>query len=258
MNDSGSQTSQTTGPPQWLQDYGRNYLDTASQVSNLPWENYQGPRVAAPTPTQNMAIGNLGSLAQGTDYTDAAGGMLAQTLNGGGMNPYSSQVIQPTIDAATRAYNQNVGSNMDRFNTAGNWGGSAQMQSMGQINGDYERNLLGGIAPILQSGYENERNRQMQAVPAAMGLFGGMGQANQNAIQGSDIERQYQNQLYGSQYDDWQNYFNYPNQQLGVFGNALRSMSGAAPQTTTTQGPAPDRISQGLGLWMLGRGGLFG
>lgn len=253
MSSDGATSTTFQGPPQYIQDYGRDFLGRASQVAQQPYEGYNLPRVSGLSPTQQGAIGNLGGLGNGTPYTDAAGGMLTQTLQGGGMNPYQDGVVDRTVNAATRAYQQNVGNVMDRFNTAGNWGGSAQQQSLGQANGEYQRNLMDGIAPIYQSGYENERARQMQAAGLASGLLGSMGGANMNALQAGGIEQGNNQSVLDSMYGDWNDWRNYPQQQLGIFGNALSQAMGAGGQQSTTQGPGPDRISQGIGTLALGR-----
>lgn len=254
MSDGGGPTTtQFSGPPQFIQDYGRDFLGRASQVAQQPWEQYGLPRVADMSPTQQGAIGNLGGLGNGTGYTDAAGGMLEETLRGGGMNGYQSGVVDRVTNDVNRQYFQNAGGIMDRFNTAGNFGGSAHMQSLGNLNEGYARGLGDAIAPIYQSGYENERNRQMQAVSGAQGLLGSMGNANMNALQAGGIEQGNYQDILDSMRGDWTEWRDWDQRGLGIFGNALSQAMGAGGTQSTTSGPGPDRISQGIGTLALGR-----
>lgn len=248
----GTTTTQFQGPPQYIQDYGRDFLGRAAGVSQLPYESYQGQRVSDLSPTQRGAIGNLGGLANGTALTDDASGMLSETLRGGGMNPYASGVADRITGDASRAYYNATGQNLARFRGA-NRNSSGFEQAQQQTDESFARGLTDGLAPVYQSGYENERNRQMQAVPAAMGIFSGLGNANMNALQAGGVEtNQYQNML-DADYGDFREWRDYPQQQLGIFGNALSQAMGAGGSTSTTQGPGPDRVSQGLGTMALGR-----
>lgn len=101
-------------------------------------------------------------------------------------------------------------------------------------------------------GHENERGRQMQGVGAATNLLDTHSRNLMNAVQAGGVERNQMQDLLNSQYGDFNEWRNYPNQQLDVFGNALSRSAGGAGSTQTQQGPGPDRVSQGMGALALG------
>lgn len=331
-------TTQTQSLPPWLQGYAENFLNQSQNVANLPYQQYQGQRVADLSPVQTNAIQGLSDLTNGTPSTQAASNMLTQTLNGGFSNPYANQQVSGggtyQFDPTSGGSNQYVGENpyfqsqLDRgaqditrnylngtsaettrlFNLGGAFGGSAHQQAIAnnqhelgntlanyenqQRQGQYDRsaqltesglnrnlnasqfnanlgnqafesNAQRGLnaqqfnANLGSGAYENERNRQMGAVSGATGLMGAQGQALLNALQGGGIERNQLQDLLSSQYGDFQDWRNYPAQQLGIFGNSLSSMTGSARNTTTNQGlPPPDRVSQGMGILALAN--MFG
>lgn len=330
-----TQSTQTQSLPPWLQGAAQDYLGAAGQVAQLPFQPYNGQRIADLSPTQRYAIQGLGDLAGGTPYMDAAQNQLTQTLNGGfsnpfaqsgvgsggqyqfnpvsgGANPYQGDnpYLQSAIDRGesdiVRNFTQATAPEITRqMNLAGVLGGSANVNALNnaqhelgnqltsyenqQRQGAYNtsaqlaesglnRNLQAGQfnaslgnqafdsaaqrglnagefnANLGSQSYENERNREMQGLGAATGLYGAQGNALMNALQGGNTERnQYQN-LLDSQYQDFQDWRNYPDQRLQLFGSALGPLFGAAPRdTTTNQGlPPTDRVSQGLGIAALG------
>lgn len=248
----GAQTTQSTAPPQWLQDFGRDYLTQQSQASQQPFQNYDGQRVAGLSPMTQFGMQQVGNLAGGTPYTDAAGGMLTQTLQGGGMNPYMTGVADRVTADATRAYNDATGNVTARFNRPGNFGGSAHETAQQHTNESFARGLGDALAPVYQSGYENERGRQMQAAGLSTGLLGGLQQAGQNAATVGDLDRQNMQSLLDSRFGDFTRWLGYPQEQLNNFGGALGRITGTQGQTATTNGPGPDRVSQGIGTIALG------
>lgn len=206
-----------------------------------------------------------------------------------GENPYFQQQLARGQQKITDAYNRGVSADTTRmFNLSGAFGGSAHQNAirnnqevLGEQLGDFTNNMLADqynrSAGLEESflgrdfagqqfnsgmderaidrgfqGHENERNRQMQGVGAATGLLGSHRDSLMAALQAGDIERRQMQSLLDSQYGDFQEWRNYPNQQLDIMGNAIsRAMGGAGSQTTMT-GPGPDRVSQGMGALALG------
>jgi hypothetical protein len=100
-------------------------------------------------------------------------------------------------------------------------------------------------------GHENERNRQMQGVGATTSLLGSHRDSLNSALQAGDIERGHNQNLLDSQYGDFREWRDYDRNQLDVYGNALSRAGGGAGSTQTSQGPGPDRVSQGMGAFAL-------
>lgn len=107
-------------------------------------------------------------------------------------------------------------------------------------------------------GHENERNRQMQGVGAATGLLGSHRDSLMAALQGGGLEQQHMQDLLNSNYGDFREWRDYDKGQSDFFGNSLSRAAGGAGSTQTSQGPGPDRMSQGMGALAmanyLGRG----
>lgn len=248
----GNSTTTTQQVPEWLSGAAQGFLQQAGGVSQLPYENYNGPRVANLSPMTRDAMGGYYGMMGGTPYTGAAGDMLTETLRGGGMNPYMDGVADRITADATRAYNDATGSVTARFNRPGNFAGSAHQDAQQRTNESFARGLGDALAPVYQGGYENERGRQMQAAGLSSGLYDSQLRGLQGGAQLGDMDRMNQQALFDSQYGDWREFRDWPEHQLGVFGNALGAVTGAAPRNSTTTGPGPDRLSQGFGTLMLG------
>jgi hypothetical protein len=97
-------------------------------------------------------------------------------------------------------------------------------------------------------GHENERGRQMQGVGAATGLLGSHRDSLNAALHAGDIERNWMQGALDSQYGDFREWRDYDRNQLDIYGNALSRSAGGAGSTQTSQGPGPDRVSQGIGM----------
>lgn len=235
------------------------------------------------------SMGSAENMLQGTLNGSYFGQNPAQRVSAGsnpyiGDNPFFRQNQQGALDDITHAYQTAVAPDIARqFTMAGTFGGSAHQQA--QANAERElAQQLGRVASGMSgqqydrssqlaesglgrdlnaqqfnssqanSGFENERNRQLGAVGASTGLYSNLLQGQNTALNAGNTERNQQQSLLDSQYGDFQDWRSYPNQQLGVFGNALGSVTGAAPRTTTTDSPLapPDRVGQGLGVMALG------
>lgn len=218
------------------------------------------------------------------------GGVQSSRNSYAGENPYFQQQMQKGAEKITDNYKKGTASDTARmFAMSGAFGGSAHQnavkdneEALGETLGNYTNSMLSGQydrSAGLEEGYlgrdfagqqfnaglsenainrgsgayEQERNRQTGAVGQGMGLNDMYGRNYLNAIQGGDVERNQMQRLLDSQYGDFNEWRDYPNRQLDVYGNALtRAMGGAGSQTTAT-GPGPDRVSQGMGALALGQ-----
>ncbi len=172
------------------------------------------------------------------------------------------QTTKPSLDAAAVLHGTLGGGDHQRLQGQTEEALAREMGrfSSGMLNDQYTRSsglaesgLNRGLnaqqfdAQRQSQGYENERNRQMQAVGGAAGLGGAFGQSAMNGLNAGDVERRQNQSLLDSQYGDFREWRQYPEHQLGIFGNALGSLLGRAGGSTTTQGPGPDRVAQGIG-----------
>jgi hypothetical protein len=116
------------------------------------------------------------------------------------------------------------------------------------LGGQWTENQLGrGMGA-----FEADQGRRMQGVGSALGLMNNQSQNFMNAIQAGGIESNQQQRLIDSLYGEWDEYRNWDQKQNDQFGNALSRSIGGAGQQQTTEGPGPDRMSQGMGALALG------
>lgn len=251
MSTKGPASTQTQSFPDWLSGYAQPFLSAAAQVAQTPYTPYTGPRVADLTPTQQAAIGGYGAIANGvTPLYGQAAGTVGNILQGQD-NPYLKNAINAATTQATDAYNQAVAGTSGRFNSPGNWD-SARHDMRDELNQRALATGLGNSIGSLEMGQFNTNNQTaLQALSGLNSTLGAGTSAINNAIQGSDIQRQQLQQVYGTGYNDYLDQRNYPWQQLQNFSGLLTGARGAAPTTTTTQ-QGYDPISQGVGLMALG------
>ena len=298
-------TTQSSAYPEWAQPYAAGFLQRAQQVTDQPYQAYQGARVAGMAPWQDQAYQAQATRAmQGSPIMSGANtalqGFFGQQSPGATQNPYGnvSAGINPMmgmnnpyltqqIDSAqgdlARNWNQVVApqwaSNMQGSGSFGNSGvASAQalameglQRNMGNIGQnmrfqDYtqqqqlqEANLNRGLqAQTTNAGlgesyagrndsmYGQGQNRQL----SALGMAPSFAQQDYNDInqlqQAGQAYQGQQQKLLDAGYQQYLDARQYPQQQLGVFGQALGQAVGNQGTQTSTQ-PGASTASQLVG-----------
>lgn len=163
------------------------------------------------------------------------------------MSRYTSGMLNDQYNRSAQLEEANLGRQQNSNQFDANLGFQAHEGAAGRtLQGSMFNSSQG------QQARDAERNRQMQAAGLSGGLAGAAGNNLMNAAQLGDLERRQQQSLLDSNYGDFREWRDYPEHQLGVFGNALGSVLGRGGQTTTSQGPGYDPVSQGIGMMMLG------
>lgn len=249
----GGTTIASTSLPEWVQPYAQGYLNQATDVASQPYQAYNQQRVADLSPTTQTGVQGVANLAGGIPSQWAADNMLGQTLSGEGFNPYLGAMSDRIINDSSRAYQANTGAITQRFNGAGNFGGSAHMAAQDHANQDYTHAMGDSLATLYGTGYQAERANQMQAAGAANNLYGSLGQGYKDAISAGGIDSAHQQSLLDSLYGDFQSFKNYPQDQLGIMSGVVSSLlgGGGIGKNTTSTGPGADPLSQGMGYLML-------
>ena len=193
-----TQSTQTQSLPPWLTNAAQGYLGQAQGVAQLPYMQDPNQQVADLSPIQQYGIQGIADLAGGTPYTDAAGSMLTNTLQGNFSNPYggnqvgSGGMYQP--DQVSAGSNQFIGMNPQfqamrsgalddivhnyqtaispeitrQMNLSGNLGGSADLQARDNAQRELAQQL--GRASSQMTLDEYNRSGALQDSQLARGL----------------------------------------------------------------------------------------
>jgi hypothetical protein len=208
--------------PAWVQPYAAGYLQRAQNVADMPYQAYQGQRVAALTPYQTQAYQGLyqrgmqGSPVMGAAET-ALTGMMDGNYQQATANPYGRVQAQgggAQISAAQNPYGyvQSQGGGQAVSASANPYGytttpGQTQGVSVGS-------NPYAGSNPYLQqqidaASQDVVRNYNMAAKPATdtamqrSGSFGNSGLQQVQAMQQSDLQRNLGNIASGMRMQDY-------------------------------------------------------
>ena len=250
MSSGGGTTTQTSGLPPEFASILSGFGNAANQAMNLPYQQFNGPRVANLSPLQRQAGQGYSGLL-GSGLWGSAGGAVNDLMSGS-MNPYMQQVGQRVTKDVTDAYNRATAGNRVNFNDAGNLGGGQHNLAQNRTDQNLATGLTEGLGSLYGGEWTNMQNRRAQGA----GLAGNLGNTYAgilgNSMQAGDVQRGFDQRVIDANYGDWQRANDYPWTQLERGSGVLGSLMGGAPRQTTTTGPGPDRVSQGLGIWALG------
>jgi hypothetical protein len=290
-----SQTVTSTSIPEYARPYAETLLGKAqatTDISQNPYQQYQGQRVADFNPMQQQAFQNIGQMGvagqvgQGTALSGRAGlgGLMAgqnyaqqatdPNATQAYMSPYMQNVVDYQKSQALRDYQMANPMRKAQATAAGAFGGTRQAL----VDAEAQRNLNSQLQGIEATGAQNAftNAQQQQQFGANLGMQGlglagqqaaTLGQLGQNqygqqmginAAQqqaGAQQQAQTQQQL-SNQYQDFLNQQNYPYKQLGFMSDILRGMPLTQQAQSVYQAP-PSMLSQSAGL-LGGLGSLAG
>lgn len=277
---STSHNGSTTGPPGWLLNKYKDFINQVLKQGQQPFQSYDGQRVAGFTPDQLKAMQGVRD-AQGVykPYYDQANDWLKQGQRPvyetyeNYMNPYTQEVVDKT---RADFEHQNAAQQSQTVGNAvlkGAMGGDrlGVMQSTMADNQRRQQDPL--IAGLFSQGYDKaiaaaqgDASRSLQAA----GMSQGLGQAAQgsaytdaNALYGMGSAQQALNQKnLDVDYSNFLEQRAFPYQNLQWMGGLLGGIGPLAGSrtsgwsSTTTPGPSP--ISQIAGLGLAGAGMFMG
>lgn len=275
-----------------LPEYQREYLQEILQRAQaLGKQAYTLPeyQVAARTPLQQEAtslatqgIGAYMPMLQAGEQATAAGiaateSLLDPTAAMAYMNPYEQAVIDQSMADIARAGQQQQTQAAARAVGAGAFGGSREGIERAEIGRNILEQQARTAAGLRQQGFQQAQQQQLaRAQAAAQGLGSlGMQQAklgeafqglnindiNMLASLGGQEQQQRQRELDAARQTQYQNVMQ-PYQQLGFYSDIFQGMPTSQTTFTSQQTPDPSMLSQigglGMGLYSLGRAGMFG
>jgi hypothetical protein len=233
----GDTTTTQAPPPEWMGQWNA-YTNFANQVANRPYQN----TVAPFSQDQYGAMDQIRRQSQGGPEQAAGSQALQGILSGANKNPYMGN-DNPYMKGLIQNTNDEV---QNRMGTAafssGSFGNSGVAGQTAKALADSTNNLQYQQYQNSANLYENQMNRQMQAVPQALN-YQNQNLANSSALLQSGAMQQAQGQ---KTVDQW---WNYPQQQLAAMGSPLGFNTG---RSTTEQGnPYASALGGGLlGLQM--------
>lgn len=269
-----SSTTTSVQYPEWYADYSKDLLGRAQAISNLPYAQYTGPRIAGFTPAEQ----------QGFQMTQQAAGAYqpflqqAGTALGGAMqtfpkaaatymSPYTQNVVNQIADVGVRQLQEKflpaVG---EEFIKAGQFGPGRGSSRMGEFGAralrDVQEGVLAEQAKALESGYKTAADifgQDVQAQRLAAGEAGSLaGLAQKYGLTGAEAyggtgeaERRMQQANLELAYKDFLAQRDYPQQQLQFMSNiagGLKVPSVTSTQQTTmaAQPAGPSAIEKGI------------
>lgn len=288
MGKGGDQTTTATTSDinPTLKPYVTDLLGKAQSVSNQPYTQYQGQRLADFSPDTQTAFGDIRTQAANGGGTPAVNTGIAAASNVAGfqanqfpgtdlsgyMSPYINNVLDVQKKNATQAYQEQQAGRDASAVQAGAFGGDRRFVSDSLAQRDLNNQLQNIDATGLQNAYQSatqlwqgdQTNRYNAAglglnAASTLGQLGqtrnDLGLQNAEALSGvgSKIQQQQQAGLDLAQ-QDFTNQRDWPAKQLQLYAQLLNGQQVTPSTTTTTTAPAPDFLSQLAGLTTSGLG----
>lgn len=283
-------TSSSSSLPEWYKPYAQDLLTKAKDVTEEPYQAYQGQRLADFSPDTTGAFdlirananGGAPALDAGINAATGAAGYQASQIPGANLQPYMDPYIKNVLDVqkqrAVQAFQeQQAGRDANAVN-AGAFGGDRRFVADSLAQRDLNQQLQGIDATGLSNAFNtatqlfqnDETNRRAAAELgiSAASTLGQLGQTRNDILNqqaealsgvGSKIQQRQQAGL-DLAYKDFQDQRAYPTQQLSLYSQLLAGSPVQSNTTTSTTEPAPDWLSQliGAGTSIAGLAGLFG
>jgi len=286
---SQSFSSQTSGPPQWVQDQGQNIYSQAQDLvqQNPTYQAYQGQGVAPLSQNWNTANSWLTNMLQGgnQDFSNSRD-ILSQiqgTVNPNAttqdyMSPYLQGALTPTLDAIRQQGGLTQQGIDAQATGAGAFGDTGHALLKDKAYFDTQKQVADTTGQMYNTGFNNAQTQQNTALQRLLGVAQagqslGTSDASQQTGLASMINQLGTQQQQQQQQQDTYNLNQYQTGQAFPYQNLqfLQSMLKGTPVQTTTTGTqtgtqsSPNSAGAGLGGQVLGSilgsggtGGLFG
>lgn len=251
----GTQTTQLQ-LPEWYTQYTTDMLGKAQAVSNLPYAQYGGPRIAGFTPTEKTgfemtkgAAGLQQPFLQGAQMALGQAGTTFPQMAQAYMSPYTENVVNRIADVGLRQLQEKFLPEVsETFIEAGQFGPGRGSSRMGEFGAralrDVQEAVLSEQAKALESGYKTAGELYGADVSRLGELatrYGGLGETAQTlGLRGAEAvggvgekERAMQQANLQLAYQDFLRQQGYPAEQVKFLSEALKGVE--LPKTETTQ-----------------------
>lgn len=249
----------------WYAPYATSLLDRSKALSEMAFTPYAGTLTAGPSNLQNQYFQGVGSLTMPTQYgaatqglTDVMGSQFDASTVQKYMNPYLQASLNPQLEEARRQAQITQMQNASKLAQAGAFGGSRQAI----MDAETQRNLATNLANITGTGYNTAYDKAVAQYNAdlarkagastALADVGGKesqaGLANLAAMQAAGTtQRDIEQQGLTADYGQYLREFNYPQEQLTNYTNALKAMPAYGVTATNTYGAIPGVVQNAAG-----------
>ena len=271
----GGQTTttaqQNTLDPFIQQALARN-IQAATQVSQLPYQPYSGPRIASFRPveqqgfdiTQQAVANRIGAqqLAQATEAAQRAATfspeMFQQNVQGF-MNPYQQNVIDATMNRLAQARAERDAATKAQLAASRAFGNERRGVYEAQLAGEQDRTTAETLANLYNQGYGQAASLasalpgQQLAGAAALAGYGNQAlqqqQAYANMLAGvGQQQRGMAQQNLDIAYQDFLAQRGYPIEQLKIFQSGLSGLPAVTSSTTSTTQPGSGFLGTASGV----------
>ena len=286
MSKGGDTTTSTTSGdlPDYYKPYAQDLLAKAKSTTELPYVAYGNQRLADFSPDTNTSFDMIRQqAAAGTPGVDAAAntaaGIAGYQAKGipdmdtaAYINPYTTNVLDVQKQRANQTYREQQAGRDASAVQAGAFGGDRRFVQDSLANRDRNDQLQGieatGLRDMFDRGttlFQNdETNRRLGAGLGhdAATTLGGLGQIksdinlnNAEALSGVGAKTQQRQQAgLDLAYKDFTDQRDWPTKQLSLYSQLLSGTPVSPNTSTTVTQPAPDFLSQLLGLAVGGAG----
>jgi len=224
-----------------------------TQASNLYQgggpQYYTGETFVSPSQTTQAGLQALETRAlAGNPLTGLAQQQVQGTLGGAylGGNPFFQGAFAPAAQAAQTQFKDTLGNIASKASLAGRYGSGAMGSLQDRASGQYAQALTNTAGNLAYQNYEQERQRQQQAIGAAPQLAATDYQDINQLLQAGQLREGYQGQQLGADITRFNFLQNQPQQNLQnylslVYGSPLGRVG-----STSTSGYADTSAFQKL------------
>jgi hypothetical protein len=253
--------------PAWAQGYAKDTLGKAAALTDTPYQQYTGERIAQFSPLQQNAFERsagqqvAGQIGFGSGLAGLAGTSSFSDPNAAAsfMSPYMQQVVDQQMESAQRQADIAGTQRGAQAVKAGAFGGSRQAienaeaaRALASQKGQIQATGLQSAFERAQSQFNQEQATRLNAAQALSQLgqqqFGQQMDITGQQQQFGGLQQQQMQNVLGQQYGDFLAQQRYPYEQLEFMTSLIRGTPMGGSSATYSATPAPSTASQLLGL----------
>lgn len=244
----GGSSTTNTALPKWLQPFAEQFISSYQGHVFDEQGNVRQPaeglnqEIAGFNPLQQQGMSMIEMMTNpAQDLSNQAAYQNALSLSGGYLTPASNPYINAVYSAAARQVTDNYQNAvapgiMAAAQKSGNFGGSAMDEAMAHSRYGLGENLNNLATSIYGGNYQQERDRQMQAMGMSPQMMQQLYAPGQNLLGLGAMQQGQEQQELDVDYMNALNETQYPFELLSGFGGALGQAGMGAGTSTVRSG----------------------